>query len=70
MRILPANLLQALENATVQANLQDIYRVIDEINAINSHLAIALKSLADVFDYPEILHAVEKSKLMGNNYEK
>jgi PAS domain S-box-containing protein len=70
LQVLPASLLQALEKATVQASLQEIYMVIDEIDAINSHLGSALKSLADVFDYPEILQAVENSKLMGNNYEK
>lgn len=59
---LPPDLVERLEKATICANLNNIYNVIDEISKIKSTTAEALKYLVGNFDDKQILIIIEGSK--------
>ncbi len=65
LAVLPPDLVDRLEEATVRASLNNIYSAIDEISTANSRAAEALKYLVGNFDYEQILAAIESSKKIG-----
>ncbi|HIK27659.1 MAG: PAS domain-containing protein [Oscillatoriaceae bacterium SKW80] len=70
LAVLPPDLIERLEEATIRASLNNIYNIIDEISRINSNTAEALKYLVGNFDYEKILINIEKSKTQIKNRKK
>jgi len=63
---LPPSLVARLEQATIQASWQAIYHIIQEISPINPQLAEKIHDLVKLFDYAEILTAIDRSKTIKN----
>lgn len=62
---LPPDLVERLEKATICANLNNIYNVIDEISKIKSTTAETLKYLVGNFDYKQILISIDRSRKLN-----
>jgi len=59
---LPPELLTELEQATVRGDTMRIERLIEQIRPLNAPLADALKTLADNFEYDQILELILKKE--------
>ncbi len=61
---LPKELSESLEDATLRADMNRIYEIISTIETFDKNTAAALRSLADEFEYAEILRIIrERGKL-------
>jgi len=60
VRALPRELLNELEQASVRGDTMAIESLIAQIRPLNAPLADFLKTLADNFDYDQILELVKK----------
>ncbi|MBD3557817.1 PAS domain S-box protein, partial [Planktothrix sp. FACHB-1355] len=65
--VLPKNLIERLEQASIQASWYEITSTIDEIAGINPQLAERLKYLIQMFDYQKIVTAIKLYKYTGED---
>ncbi|MFB2923943.1 PAS domain S-box protein [Aerosakkonema funiforme] len=63
--VLPKNLIERLEQASIQASWYEITSTIDEIALIDLQLAERLKYLIQMFDYQKIVTAIKLYKYPG-----
>ena len=54
LKVVPTELLAKLEELSVQANIMEVNKVIEEINTYDEGIAQALTNLADGFEYSKI----------------